>query len=545
MALINLKTNLKSLKYGLDRPDLGSSKQPFITKPIPEDRLVNSPDFLLRQNAIGRGLSDVGRISKFLTTPQGLGFIANQNLLAAQNPKIPGNPKNLYLPTSTLAQLPLNAEGGHLNFLGVNPFDNSGKYFEVYKRDYSDRRSNRLSILQQQKIGVKYESSPNMGASAILEQGIALGPYNILNYLGGPNAGKNGLNTTIKRTEFTVGSNGYTGPSIQNSLNRALQQIASSKTYFNSNSPSGSVSEITYGAGSANTLASPESIKSSKEKSQIKISEAKTYFNSNSPSGSSSEVTYGAASDNKVVTLKTAYKKGTRASEIENYNPDPWFTSSSYKAGSDIPEDKFNKDITNRLNNSPITNNKDLESEQLIKFHINLINADSPQTNNYLFFQAYIDSFSDTIGSDYEQYSYVGRGYPFFKYKGFTKEISLSFTIAAHNPTQMLSIYEKLNTLQQHLAPNYSNAGYLRGNFVKLTFGDYLINTPGILKGFSLTPEFDGGFDIGGNVDNTSGKQLPKVIKVGNFAFTPIADNNNNYMSSNSRFISNTSLLKN
>lgn len=499
MALINLKTNLKSLKYGLDRPDLGSSKQPFITQPIPDDRLVSSPDFLLRQNAIGRGLSDVERISKFLTTPKGLGFIANQNLLAAQNPKIPGNPKNLYLPTSTLTQLPLNAGGGHLNFLGANPFGNSGKYFEIYKRDYSDRRSNRLSILQQQKIGVKYESSPNVGVSAILEQGIALGPYNILNYLGGPNAGKNGLNTNIKRTEFTVGSKGYAGPNIQNSLNRTLHQIASSKTYFNQNS--------------------------------LK--------------GIASEVTYGVTSDNKVVTLGVAYKKGDRASEIENYNPDPEFKRSSYKAGSDIVEDKFNRNITNKLNISPITGNKDLESEQLIKFYINLINANSPQTNNYLFFQAYIDNFSDVIGSDYEQYSYVGRGYPFFKYKGFTKEINLSFTIAAHNPTQMLHIYEKLNTLQQHLAPNYSNAGYLRGNFVKLTFGDYLTNTPGILRGFSLTPEFGGGFDIGGEGDFTSGKQLPKVIKVGNFAFTPIADNNNNYMSSNSRFISNTSLLKN
>ena len=36
MPLIDLKTDLKSLTYGTDRPGGGSSKEPFITEPIPE-----------------------------------------------------------------------------------------------------------------------------------------------------------------------------------------------------------------------------------------------------------------------------------------------------------------------------------------------------------------------------------------------------------------------------------------------------------------------------------------------------------------------------
>ena len=35
MPLVNLRTNLKSLKFGKDRPGEGSSKQPYITTPIP------------------------------------------------------------------------------------------------------------------------------------------------------------------------------------------------------------------------------------------------------------------------------------------------------------------------------------------------------------------------------------------------------------------------------------------------------------------------------------------------------------------------------
>ena len=82
------------------------------------------------------------------------------------------------------------------------------------------------------------------------------------------------------------------------------------------------------------------------------------------------------------------------------------------------------------------------------------------------------------------------------------------------------------------MAPNYGNEGYLRGSFVKLTFGDYLNSVPGIINGFSLSPILDAGFDI------TQGRQLPKAIKVSGFDFIPIADNNNQLISNKSTFIS-------
>jgi hypothetical protein len=487
MPLIDLKTDLKSLKYGLDRRGGGSSKEPFITKPIPEGETPGATrDFLLRQGAITSGLEDVSRLTKLFSTTRGLSFIGTSELLAAQNPKYPGTPKNVYLPTSTLAQVPLVAEGGHLNHLGVNPFNNDGRYFEVYKRDFSERGTNRLSILQQQKIGTKYELSPDVRVNAVLDQGIALGPRNILNYLGGPNAGRNGLNTTIRRTEYTVGSNGYSGPRIQDSLNRALIQIADAKTYFNQNSPLGSISEVNY----------------------------------------------GVVSDNKVVTLQTAYNKGTNASSIQKYKANPDFKKYKYNnrdIDGDYKGDKFNKLNTELLNNSKI--GEDAPDSQLFKFYVNLINANNPGKDQYLYWQAYLDNFNDQIGADYDSYNYVGRGYPLYKYKGFTRSIGLDFTIVAPTPTQILPIYQKLNSLIQNMAPNYSGAGYLRGNFVKLTVGDYLNNVPGIITGFSLSPIFEAGFEL------SSGRQLPKAIKVSGFNFTPITDNDSGLVTSDSNFI--------
>jgi len=107
----------------------------------------------------------------------------------------------------------------------------------------------------------------------------------------------------------------------------------------------------------------------------------------------------------------------------------------------------------------------------------------------------------------------------------------------------MKAIYTKLQNLIRHLAPNYSQGGYLRGNFVKLTFGDYLRDTPCILKGFSIEPIFDAGFDTGRTAEwasrgKTSGYQLPKVLKLSGFNFTVLADNNNQLIRKDSTFIS-------
>jgi len=524
MPLVDLKTDLKSLKYGLDRRGLGSSKEPFITKTIPEGETPGATrDFLLRQGAITSGLEDVSRLTKLFSTTRGLSFIGTSELLAAQNPRYPGTPNNLYLPTNTLAQAPLVAVGGHLNYLGGNPFNNDGKYFEVYKRDYSSIDSNRLTILLNKKIGnprdnlnigdagsvggllsnlsnvTSFLSSPSsffeVNTISATSQGISLfDSQKLLNYLGGPNAGKNGLKTNIRRTEFTVGSVSSPFNNIQSVLNKSNTVVSNSLTSLNLNNFLGASKKFNI------------------SRLDLGISLEGGYVGFSAPEANPKILNPEVGKEPKKPTI-------------------------TYSAGSNISVDKFNKQTTKTLNTSNLQESPDLESEQLIKFNLNLINADDPGQNQYLFFQAYIDSFSDQVGAEYDPYNYVGRGYPLYKYKGFSRSIGLSFTIVAQTPNQLLHIYKKLNQLQQHLAPNYSNNGYLRGNFVKLTFGDYLNNVPGILKGFSLTPIFEAGFDIGGDLNSglTSGLQLPKAVKIDGFDFIPIADNNGSIIrSSNS-----------
>ena len=133
MALVDLKTDLKSLKYGLDRRGMGSSKEPFITKTIPEGETPGATlDVLLRQGSLASGVDDASRLTQLLfSTTKGLAFTANTNLLsrtsvkteATLGPAYAGGTINqgVYLPTSTIAQATSGFSGTHLNLLGIDP----------------------------------------------------------------------------------------------------------------------------------------------------------------------------------------------------------------------------------------------------------------------------------------------------------------------------------------------------------------------------------------------------------------------------------------
>ena len=118
MPLIDLQTDLKSLKYGRDRFNGGSSNQPYIQKSIPEELFPASPDFLLKEGSLERALTDGSRLVKFLTdskSSQGALFVVKQELLSRQNPIVQGQPnrrkpgKGLYNPLNTLAQIGLGS----------------------------------------------------------------------------------------------------------------------------------------------------------------------------------------------------------------------------------------------------------------------------------------------------------------------------------------------------------------------------------------------------------------------------------------------------
>ena len=154
MPLINLKTDLKSLRYGNDRLGAGytnGSNQPYIKSSIPNGNIpgLGDADYLLRGGSLlpRTVAQDVSRLTQMmfdLKSPNGLLFTVKQNalsrsgvnILATSSPisansngsnveldnlnNLPLN-NGIYLPTSTILQAAANPFGGHLLKQGINP----------------------------------------------------------------------------------------------------------------------------------------------------------------------------------------------------------------------------------------------------------------------------------------------------------------------------------------------------------------------------------------------------------------------------------------
>ena len=185
MPLLDLKTDLKSLRFGNDRKGNGNSGQPYIQTGIPEtpfEEALASPigvkDFLLRGglNAVTDTAEDVLRLGKMFLNPKnpsGLLFTAKQNLLSRTAVRTQTSGilnEGTYTPLSTLAQAGVNAFGGHLNKQGINPFAETGAY-----SNNINLYSNRVQILNNRLIDF-YDSKIEKKTSN----------SNLYSYIGGP-----------------------------------------------------------------------------------------------------------------------------------------------------------------------------------------------------------------------------------------------------------------------------------------------------------------------------------------------------------------------
>jgi hypothetical protein len=118
----------------------------------------------------------------------------------------------------------------------------------------------------------------------------------------------------------------------------------------------------------------------------------------------------------------------------------------------------------------------------------------------------------------------MGRAESFYRYKGFTRDFSLSFTVPTLSRTDLITNYQKLNALSWLTMPDYSENGYIRGNLAFFTMGDYFSKAVIVMKSITFTPIMEMGFDINRNTtedfsvfkvgDPLYTGQLPKGIKV-------------------------------
>mgnify|MGYP003662922386 FL=1 len=500
--------NQRSFRYGDDRPDGGSSKQPFIKSILPD---VNSDPTsatgllagLTRQ--VTARVDDLERIGRFLITPKGLQFIAKQNILSAQNPIVPGKPnrfkplRGFYNPLNTLAQVAASGTGLHLEKQGLLPIgfnDEEVKYEKAYKQSSQQNLTYKQSS-QQNPTTIKLGGNRLALLQNLTATGTPLGKsndtsgvsYNVGNSIISYNGGPGILTTNIRYADNSV----YQGSAINKSATTnsglstyTLKQLNEQKSVWNTSSPTNLITGDFRG-----------NIPYKTENATIGV------FDKN-------VVNYLTGSINKIqrVGLGDPGKKSRDRSHL-------------YKTDSGTVD---------KINALPLYTGgvADLKSHSrdFIRFRFEVIDNNKSSSSTYVHFRAFLGEITDTFGGTWNPTNFVGRGDSFYNYTGFTRGISLSFKVHPQSRDEMKAIYQKLTYLASTLAPDYSgDGGYMKGNITKLTIGSYFYRIPGFISNLTYTVPEDAAWEIafdspeqGNEIDQM---EVPKHFNV-SLQFTPI-----------------------
>lgn len=551
MALRDLQTNLKSLRYGKDTVGGGNSREPYITTSIntaPGD--TGGPDFTLRANTLQHVGRDVSRISKFLFSSKGLQFVAKQNLLSRTGVKTQASGfvnDGIYLPTSTIAQAGVNPFGTHLlkqgldpsrntspnvgqntnpllNLLGVGQnaqnFINGAGGVPVYSQSVKqteDPENNRLVNLKNNKISLPQPSrqqnalSKLFGGQTFGDVLRSLNPFK--NKLGNI---ANTLFSNSNTQKFNISSfngelfryGGGPGSALgvgQTVLKRYYTTVTDG---YSNNTETGFFNVLSSGRGIEGRFVGKNgSTLTTDFRSELLLDQ-----NSDRQNIISKSLPYNRFNIEQRVNLGDPGKRNKNIS--------------SYQKGLGVPLDSINALPLYKSSgptSSPVKND-------LVKFRIGVIDNSEPSKKTYIHFRAFIDAFSDNYSAEWNGEKYMGRGEKFYRYGGFDRNINVDWTVAAQSREELMIQYKKLNYLASVLAPDYTKAGYMAGNLVTLTLGGWCYEQPGFITSLNLSvpqespweiaiPDTPTGADIESDPDV---KEMPHIVKVTGFNFVPI-----------------------
>ena len=578
MGLINLVTNLpdfyyynskgqqgglgnfsaKSLRYGNDRKGGGSSNQPYITTPIPDGDIPSSPDFLLRNGYLNpiNSLQDVSRLTKFFS-PLGSGasvngvlFIAKQELLERQGVDVVDGFNRIYNPLGTIAQAGVLSIGYHLNKQGINVFrrgyfsGGEDGYFKLTKLN-DEVNINRLTGLFNTNKQQKFND-----ILSISEYGLNTTPNSqiLFSYGGGPGSILGIGKTNIRLWNSTPNVKIPLKRSIPNYSSRVPLTPLSISTVWNYNPGSG-ISDVyningIFKKGTGVSLlykvlvdpsvSSTELFGEAEAASDImdrNVNKSNTFTSTTPGYLTYNQIQFSANStvDNKGTVsdfreLLTDVPK-TDYSPI-GFNRENGEIGHGYNTSKTYFKSNSRNGVTRILNPnlaiSPDQVEIGVRGEDIIDFNFTLVNNNGG-TNTLIDFRAYVEDFNDSFTGEWDAYRYNGRAENFYKYKGFSREFSLTFVVPNLSRADMISSYQKLNALSWTTMPDYSQAGLMRGNLCYFTMGDYLRRSLVVVKSLAYTPIMEMGFDIDRDIDGrkfANGQdslyigQLPKGIKV-------------------------------
>jgi hypothetical protein len=509
MPLINFRTNLTSLRFGMDQPGGGDSGQPFEQFPI--DGPSATPlakqfyeanrtglDYPIRGGAISSlvngtyttnaAIIDLDRIKKFFASaPQGTAFIEKQKSLQLTNPRtqVPNSLQfaglslnnavipvtQVYNPANTLAQVNASGTGAHFNRHGVGP-----TIYESVKTTYqyivgapqnNTEVTNRLAILRALKLVgnttylLKPDSVTGFGIDPALIDRLGISPLQdqLFNYPGGP------------------GSNYGLG------FTRIFRATNSQGVYVSTQPLDNPVTGVAY---------------SSIGLTYQKLAEQNT-VNSAVPTVARIQDFRAQLTGNQVISDYEAYniaKPFTGRGGLGVGNPGGLSISTDYRVSKPDGIDLLNRKNLFYYNAAGLTPwdaaaeaNGQNNTKDIIKFAFECMSNDSPDYAVALIFRAFLDGqITDSNTAEYNSFKYLGRGETFRTYQGFDRSVGFSFKIFPQTRDELKPLFKKLNHLVSQVYPDYSPIyNLMRGSVVKLTIGDYLYRVPGFIENVNIS----------------------------------------------------------
>ena len=492
------QTDLKSLRYGQDRPGGGSSNQPYHkvnyrkkfelgTESLAQ---TGGSDLILRGGYLTFGVpgyansriaADLERIGKWFASAEGLVWIGQQNVLSQLGARIYGGypiqvrsanstrlNDGVYTPISTLAAVAGNAIGTHPNKQGTDPTGLSAfgrpEYIKLVRGGVTNTgtfegitniANNRLVNLYRTKIA-DYQGSQST---------------ELYRYKGGPQSGE-GLqlntiiNTASNRTPFLG----------ENSTILFRSPIGGFTPLSYRTFSQGDIEALSYNSSNAFFVVGNGTVTTVQDfRKELIVPGTESYI-SISPN-------YKTRNIEKRVSLGDPGARGVNRRNYQNG------VEQNYRG-----LDSLNALYLYKLSN---VDNDDLRTNDLCKFRIAVIDNDNPNLKTFTHLRSFINSFDDNMSASWDSFKYLGRGEDFYTYKGFSRSNNMSFTLMAQSIQELSIMYQKLNYLISSLAPDYSEGGFMRGNLVQLTLGGYFYEMPGIIENITITIPNDTTWEIG------------------------------------------------
>jgi hypothetical protein len=550
MSLLDLKTDLKSLKYGSDRPGGGSSNQPYIRSAIPttEDFTVPSPDEFIRGGIIGAAASaaaDKKRISLFFKDrPKGPLFIAKQVGLQLSNPKLEikkglgglvdsllsGDlgpltggllqPTRLYnLGVNTLAQVPVTVFGRHYERHGLLPIQNDDtKYLAVARYNNEDSKNNRLVGLKNKLIKeipksvLQFNRIQNVISNVAALFQIPFKPINLTpqqliidNYLGGPNSTYGIGRTLIRRYDNTTNGSNSVAPQKRSTAGgnpgnvNYVGGLGISNKYFQFTTIS-----TPNPANPALTFGRPNSIPGITDVSYNVNTSAQQFIDkvgvdvdnaTKKPIQVDQTAVVYSALGKTYNALKKQISQQSKIKQTTN-NGNGLFETRDITQYVGTAENKwayYGINEETKANNKKVLDFERVDPDLLSIIFRALDPFDISSKQRWVF-SAYMKGFKDDFNATWGETNYVGRSETFYIYNKFKRTVTFNLSIPCFNKEQLFEKHRALGQLASTTAGRYNNS-VLGGVVLQLNVGNYLVGEYAVLNSLTYDIPDDASWD--------------------------------------------------